>query len=415
MVNRRVVVTGMAGITSLGSEWGSVRDAIFASRSGVAQMEQWENIAGLETRLAAPVPDFEQPAHYPRKMVRSMGRLSLLATRATELALADAELLGDPLLGDGTTGIAYGSSNGSPAAVGVYGDRIVGQQTTRGIGANDYIQLMSHTCAANLAQFFGVRGRILSTCTACTSASQGIGYAFEAVRNGYQDVMIGGGAEELHVMEAAVFDILYNSSTRNDEPHLTPRPFDSTRDGLVVGEGAGTFIVEDLEHARARGAPIHGEILGFGTNCDGDHLTHPSPRGMEAVMRLALNDAQIETAEVAYLNAHGTATEVGDIAESAATYAVFGDGVPVSTLKGHLGHTLGACGALEAWITLKMISEGWAAPTLNLTEVDSRCAALDYVREKPREIACGIAMTNNFAFGGINTSLLLRPWPQAER
>jgi 3-oxoacyl-[acyl-carrier-protein] synthase II len=273
---------------------------------------------------------------------------------------------------------------------------------------------MSHTCAANLAQFFEVRGRILSTCTACTSGSQGIGYAFEAVKNGYQEVMIGGGAEELHVMEAAVFDILYSASTRNQEPHLTPRPFDEKRDGLVVGEGAGTFVLENLEHAQARQATIYGEIRGFGTNCDGQHLTHPSPQGMEQVMRLALKSAELDPCDIHYVNAHGTATEVGDIAESAATHAVFGDKVPVSTLKGHLGHTLGACGALEAWITLEMLTEAWAAPTLNLDDIDPRCAPLDYIRSVPRPLNGSTAMSNNFAFGGINTSLILQSWSEED-
>jgi 3-oxoacyl-[acyl-carrier-protein] synthase II len=413
-MNRRVVITGMAGLTSLGTDWETVRQSLREARSGVTHMGAWDRIEGLQTRLAAPVVGFEQPAHYPRKKTRSMGRLSLLATRATELALNSAGLLGSPLLTDGTTGIAYGSSNGSPTAVGLYGDRIVGKETTRGIGANDYVQLMSHTCAANLAQFFEVRGRILSTCTACTSGSQGIGYAFEAVKNGYQEVMIGGGAEELHVMEAAVFDILYSASTRNQEPHLTPRPFDEKRDGLVVGEGAGTFVLENLEHAQARQATIYGEIRGFGTNCDGQHLTHPSPQGMEQVMRLALKSAELDPCDIHYVNAHGTATEVGDIAESAATHAVFGDKVPVSTLKGHLGHTLGACGALEAWITLEMLTEAWAAPTLNLDDIDPRCAPLDYIRSVPRPLSGSTAMSNNFAFGGINTSLILQSWSEAD-
>ncbi len=172
--------------------------------------------------------------------------------------------------------------------------------------------------------------------------------------------MITGGAEEFHQIDAAVFDILYATSTRNDEPESTPRPFDAARDGLVVGEGAGTLVLEELEHARARGARILAEVIGYGTNCDGAHVTNPDAGSMERVMRLALEDAGCAASEIDYVNAHGTATEVGDVAESQATFAVFGDGVPVSTVKGYIGHTLGACGALEAWITIEMMRDGLA-------------------------------------------------------
>jgi 3-oxoacyl-[acyl-carrier-protein] synthase II len=269
---------------------------------------------------------------------------------------------------------------------------------------------MSHTTAANIANFFGVRGRIIPTSSACTSGSQGIGYGYEAIRYGKQDVMLTGGAEELAAMDAVVFDVLYAASTRNDEPGRTPRPFDVARDGTVVGEGAGCLVLEELGCAQRRGARIYAEIVGFGTNCDGCHLTNPDPDGMEQAMRLGLADAEIEAEAVDYVNAHGTGTETGDIAESRATHAVFGSRTPVSSLKGHLGHTLGACGALEAWMTVGMMCEGKVAPTLNLIDVDERCGALDYVKGKPRELPIDIAVSNNFAFGGVNTSLVFKRW-----
>jgi 3-oxoacyl-[acyl-carrier-protein] synthase II len=188
---------------------------------------------------------------------------------------------------------------------------------------------MSHTCAANLGQFFQIRGRVIPTCSACTSGSQGVGYGYEAVRYGKQTLMVAGGAEELHVIDAAVFDIMFATSTRNDVPKTTPRPFDRDRDGLVVGEGAGTLILEDLEHALARGARIYAEIVGYGTNCDGNHVTSPSQDGMAKVMELALADAGLTPEQIGYVNAHGTSTEVGDIAESGATHQVFGERVPI--------------------------------------------------------------------------------------
>jgi 3-oxoacyl-[acyl-carrier-protein] synthase II len=407
-MSRRVVVTGMAGLSPIGSDWKTVRDALPTGRSGVQRMAEWDEIDGLETRLGAPVRDFNPPDHYGRKKTRAMGRLSLMATRASELALLDAGLLDDPILGSGRCGVSYGSSSGSPAGMSVYGRQLYAGRTTRGIGANAYLQLMSHTCAANIALFFGLKGRVIPACTACTSGSQGIGFAFEAIRYGQQDVMLAGGAEELDEMVATVFDILFASSTRNDEPDQTPRPFDTERDGLVAGEGAGTFVLEDLERARGRGAPIYAEVLGFGTTCDGVHLTTPDPGGMERAMRAALDDAGIPVSEVGYVNAHATATERGDIAESQATHAVFGDTIPVSTLKGHMGHTLGACGALETWMSVEMMREGWIAPTLHLAAVDERCAPLDYVRGQTRRLDFDTLVANNFAFGGVNTSLVLR-------
>lgn len=409
-MNRRVVVTGMAGLSPIGKDWKEVRSALFEGRSGVCRIDEWDDIEGLETHVGAPVRDFSTPTDYPRKKTRSMGRVSVLSTRATELALEDAGLRDDPVITSGRTGVSHGSSSGSPPALGVYASQLFTGRTTRGISANDFLQLMSHTTAANIANFFGVRGRIIPTSSACTSGSQGIGYGYESIRYGQQDVMLTGGAEELAAMDAVVFDVLYAASTRNDDPSRTPRPFDVARDGTVVGEGAGCLVLEELEFAQRRGARIYAEILGFGTNCDGCHLTNPDPDGMERAMRLGLADAGIDAGAVDYVNAHGTGTETGDIAESQATHAVFGSRTPLSSLKGHLGHTLGACGALEAWMTLGMMCEGKVAPTLNLIDVDERCGALDYVIGAPREVPIDIAVSNNFAFGGVNTSLVFKRW-----
>ena len=410
-MKRRVVVTGMAGLSPLGSDWPGVRAGLLAGRSGVRVMPEWDAYEGLDTRLGAPVPDFAVPPNYPRKKVRSMGRVALLATRATELALADAGLTGADVVTNGSTGLAYGSTSGSPPAMEIYAANFYVKRSIKGIAGTDYLQFMSHTCAANLAQFFGITGRVIPTCSACTAGSQGIGYAYEAIVSGRQTVMVAGGAEELHAVNAAVFDVMFATSKRNEEPERTPRPFDRHRDGLVVGEGAGTFVLEDLEHARARGARIYAELVGFGTNGDGTHITNPDVRGMQTVMELALKDAGRAPGDIGYVNAHGTATEAGDIAESEATYRVFGNRVPISSLKSFLGHTLGAGGALEAWISIMMLREDWFAPTLNLDEPDPRCAPLDYVREAPRELRVEHVMSNNFAFGGVNTSLIFRRWP----
>jgi 3-oxoacyl-[acyl-carrier-protein] synthase II len=406
---KRVVVTGFGALSPLGHDWPDVRAALKSLRNAVEVIDEWKAYEGLHTQLGARARPFELPAHYNRKSTRSMGRVALMATRASELALIDAGLLGDPLVRGGQMGIAYGSSAGTPAAIGDFG-RMIKDKTTEGINANTYIKMMAHTAAVNIGVFFGVTGRVITTSSACTSGSQGIGYAFEAIQSGRQVAMLAGGAEELDATEAAVFDTLFATSTRNGEPQLTPRPFDAKRDGLVLGEGACTLVLEELGHARARGARIHAEVLGWGTNADGTHVTHPHPETMAQAMRLALADAGLGPGAIGYVNAHGTATEQGDLAESKATHDVLGGRVPVSSLKSYMGHTLGACGALEAWMTIEMMREGWFAPTLNLDEPDPRCAPIDHVTGAGRALETDIVMSNNFAFGGINTSLVFRRW-----
>jgi 3-oxoacyl-[acyl-carrier-protein] synthase II len=407
-MSTRVVVTGASGVTSLGNTWADIKENMLAGKNGVRVMEDWKTIDGLNCVLAAPVIDFEVPSHYKRKQIRAMGRVAKLATVATEQALEAAGLLGSEVLSSGRTGIAYGSCFGSSQAVldlaGIFYENAV-----RKLNATTYVKAMSHTCAVNLALFFGVTGRMIPTSSACTSSSQGIGYAYESIKNGYQDVMIAGGAEELCPSQTAVFDTLYATTQQNDTPHLTPRPFDKDRDGLVIGEGASTLVLESLEHATARGANILAELVGFGTNCDATHITQPAAVTMQKAIELALEDAALSPDDIGFVSAHGTATDRGDIAESEATNAVFGERIPVSSLKSYFGHTLGACGALEAWLGIHMMNEGIFLPTLNLTEVDERCAKLDYIT-KPTTLECPYFMSNNFAFGGVNTSLVFRQY-----
>ncbi|WAK04241.1 beta-ketoacyl-ACP synthase [Methylobacter sp. YRD-M1] len=403
---RRVVVTGMAGISPIGNDWPQVATRLKAQATGIRYMSDWEKYRGLNTRLAAPA-EFTKPAHYTRKQTRSMGRIALLAVYATELALADAGLLGDPCLSGGQTGISYGSSAGSLEAVAEFGNMLI-NHAVDGLNATSYIRMMGHTAPVNIGLFFGINGRIYTTSSACTSGSQGIGYAYEAIRHGYQTVMVAGGAEELSASEAAVFDTLFATCIRNDEPHRRPRPFDRDRDGLVIGEGAGTLILEEREHALARGARIYAEVAGFGTNSDGLHVTQPNSESMQIAMRLALQDAGLEAADIGYISAHGTATDHGDIAESHATAAVFGSRTPISAMKSYTGHTLGACGALEAWAAIRMMNEGWFHPTVNLDNIDPKCAELDYITGDIRLLECDHIMSNNFAFGGINTSLIFK-------
>lgn len=401
------MVTGMAGVTALGNSWGEVSDKMRRGVTGVRVMGAWEDIRGLNTRLGVPVDSFEVPVRFKRKQLRGAGRVSRLALAATEGALESAGLLGEGVVASGETGVAYGSSTGSVDAVLEFGV-LVRERSTHALNSTSYIRMMSHTTAVNISVIYQTQGRVIPTSSACTSGSLSIGYAYEAIKHGYQTVMLAGGAEELDATEAAVFDTLYATSLMNERPGETPRPFDKDRDGLVIGEGAGTLVLEELGHARARGAVILAEVIGFGTNSDGRHVTHPSQATMEVVMRKACDDAGILPSEVGYISAHAAATVIGDATESRATAAVFGGETPISSLKSYFGHSLGACGAIEAWLAIEGMNEGWFPATCNLEEVDAKCAELDYIMGEAREVRCDTVMSNNFAFGGINTSLVFR-------
>lgn len=406
---KRVVVTGMAATTPIGQNWAEVAARLDNMQTGIAYMPDWEKYDGLRTRLAAPVTDFSLPPHYTRKVTRSMGRGSMMAARVSELALEEAGLIGHEVLENGATGVSYGSSSGSPDAITDFGTMLINHSTGT-LNANTYIKMMPHTAAVNLAVFFHLKGRVHTTCSACTSGSQGIGYAYEAIRYGLQTCMVAGGMEELSATQAAVFDTLFATSTKNDTPQSTPAPFDSSRDGLVIGEGAATLVLEELEHAQARGATILAEIVGYATNCDGTHVTQPSRETMRVAMQQALADAGLPAGEIGYISAHGTATDRGDVAESQATGDIFGKRVPISSIKSFTGHTLGGCGAIEAWSSILMMNNERFHATANLKQVDPECAELDYIQGGSRALSTEYVMSNNFAFGGINTSLVFRRW-----
>lgn len=406
-MRRRVVVTGTGVVSALGIGVPAFQKRLHVLKNAVRCLPELEKYRGLNAHLGAPVIGFSPPPHFTRKVLRTMGPVSVLAVVSAEEALAQAGLLGDEVLHSGRAGVAYGSSSGSIEPLADFYTMIVTNEVKR-ITSSTYIKIMSQTCAVNLSLYFKTIGRLYPTGTACTSGSLAVGLAYEAIKFGLQDVMIAGGAEEFSPTQVAVFDTLYATSTRNDVPERVPAPFDVSRDGLVIGEGAGTLILEEYERAKARGAEILAEVVGFGSNTDGTHITQPSPRTMANALRGALDDAQIAPEVVGYVSAHGTATHQGDIAESAATHEVFGGNVPISALKSYIGHTLGACGSLEAIAAIYMQREKWFHPTLNLENVDPACAPLDYIRGEGREISTPYVMSNNFAFGGINTSLIFR-------
>jgi len=408
-MKKRVVITGGSIVSALGSEWPEILAKLKEGKNCVRKMDEWEKYARMNTKLAVPV-DFTMP-DYPRKKTRGLGRVAKLALVSADRALANAGInQDDPELKNGRCGIAYGSSMGSIDSIMDFYSMLVNDDVTK-MTATTYIKAMPQTCAANIGVFFGLTGRIITTNTACTSSSQAIGFAYETIKNGLQDIMLAGGAEELSPADAAVFDTLFAASSKNDSPKKTPAAYDKNRDGLVIGEGAGTLILEEYEHAVKRGAKIIAEIAGFGTNTDGTHITQPNRNTMGIAMKLALEDAGLDPALIAYVNTHGTATDTGDVAESWATADVFQRPVPASTLKNYIGHTLGACGVIEAWIAINMMKEKWFCPNLNLEELDPRCGPLDYITGNGRDIDGEYIMSNNFAFGGINTSLIFRNLP----
>ncbi len=411
MADRRVVVTGMGVTAPIGHCLTETVSALKEGRHGIRRMPEWDFIGDLHGRLGSTVDGLDLKKLYPRKKRRTMGKLAMLAVHASEQAVVQSGL-SEEMLVSGRTGVAFGSTSGSGEETERFSMPLVTPpHEMRGLQSNAYFRLMTHSCAVNVGQFFKVRGRIESTCTACTSGSQGIGRAYELIVAGKQDAMICGGAEEMHYMSAVTFDLLMATSHKyNDTPDLAPRPFDANRDGLVIGEGAGGFVLEEYEHAKARGATILAEVAGYASNCDGADLTAPRQEGMRRVMELALEDAALNASQIDYVCAHGTGTEIGDIAESQATHALFGGDTPFASLKGYVGHTLGACGAIEAAWCVAMMRGGFLAACRNLDEVDPQCAPLDYVTET-REARSQIFMNNNFAFGGINTSMVLVPSP----
>ena len=404
---KRVVITGMALASPLGCTREKAFESLLTLKNCVEYCPELEQYERLNAKLCAPVKDFVIPEHFNRKVLRTMGPVSVMSVATAEEALRDAGLLGDEIITNGQTGVSYGSSSGSLEPLIDFHSLQVSKEV-KNVNSGTYVKMMAQTTAVNLSLYFKTTGRLIPTSTACTSGSMGIGYAYEAIKYGHQTVMLAGGAEELHVSQIAVFDTLYATSQKNSTPNLTPSPFDRNRDGLVIGEGAGTLVLEEYEHAKKRGAKIYAEIIGFGTSTDGTHITSPNQNTMKNALALALKDANISPDEIGYVNAHGTATIHGDVAETNATYEIFKRPVPISSLKSYTGHTLGACGAIEAILSIDMAHKKWFAPTINLNEVDEKCGALDYIKVEGREIDTRLIMSNNFAFGGINTSLIFK-------
>lgn len=405
---RRVVITGIGLHTPLGNSYDELYNNLLEEKSGISYVEKWEKVSHLGTKIAGLVKDVDFKG-IPRKFRRSMDRVAQLSALSTFDAIEDA-FLDQSIISSKRCGIAFGSTMGGNETLFDYIPEIKEKMSFREQNSMGFLKIMSHTVAANLAQMFSIKGRNIPTCSACTSSSQAIGAGYESIKYGMSDVMICGGAEGLHYLAAGVFDIMGAASTKhNNEPEIASRPFDETRDGLVLGEGSGAIVLEELEFALSRGAKIYGEVIGYATSCDGSHITTPSKDGMMQVMKTSLDDAKINADYVDYINAHATATQMGDIAESEATFNLFGSDTPVSSTKGHMGHLLGACGVIESIICLIALNKSFLPKTMNFNSLDKECANINVLgRNLQKNIT--IAMNNNFAFGGINSSLIFKKY-----
>ncbi len=360
---KRVAITGMGIISPIGNNIDTVFDSLVSGYSGIKKMNEWRKLEGLNSFIAGIVGGLE-PKKINRRHRRTMGRMAVMASLATMDAVSDANLTENDITSL-RTGLVMGSTTGSTGAIEeMFGNFI----KTGGFNLQEgttFMKVMSHSIAANVAAMLGIKGRLLAPCSACASSTQAIGLGYETIKDGYQDIMICGGADDLHSSTAGVFDILHSASrSYNDTPEKTPKPFDKNRDGLVVSEGSAVVILEEYERAVARGAEIYGELAGYGTCCDGRHMTSPSSEAMLSCMNLAMESAGIDASNLDYINAHATGTILGDIAESAAVRKLVGDNVPISGTKGYTGHTLAASGAMEVIFCILMMQNGVIIPTL---------------------------------------------------
>jgi 3-oxoacyl-[acyl-carrier-protein] synthase II len=405
------VITGLGAVTPIGNSPAEFWQSLLAGRCGIGPITHFD-ASRHDCRIAGEVKGFDPLDYLDRKDVKRTDRFVHLAMAATRQALEDADFRITALNAE-QVGVILGT--------GIGGIRVLEEQQTI------YLQkgpdrcspfmvpmMIANMAAGHLAIHFGAKGPNSCTVTACASGSNAIGDAFRLIQRGEVQAAITGGTEAaVTPLSMAGFSAMKALSTRNDTPEQACRPFDRDRDGFVMGEGAGILVLEELEHARARGAKIYAEIVGYGLTCDAHHMTNPAPGGEGAAraMRLALKDAGLQPGDVQHINAHATSTPVGDIAEVQAIKSVFGEHAPrlaISATKSMTGHLLGGAGGIATVATALAIHHGWVPPTLNLDNPDPECEGLDFVPHKGRQMAVEAALVNAFGFGGHNVTLALR-------
>lgn len=410
-MKHRVVITGMSVVTALGKDLDTFWSNLNAGKSGVSNIESFD-VSEYPTRIAAEIKDFNAEDYIDRKDARKMDRFVQFAVVASKQAVADSGLnIGEGIDPD-RVGVSIGSGIGG---LGTWEDQhqILMEKGPKRVSPFFIPMMIANMASGQVSIVTGAKGPNVAAVTACATASNAIGDSYKMIQRGDADAMICGGAEAtIRPTGLAGFSALRAMSTRNDEPHRASRPFDTGRDGFVMGEGSGVLVLESLEHAVARGAHIYGEIIGYGMSGDAYHMTEPDPDGAKRCMERAIRDAGIAPEEVDYINAHGTSTPVGDKSETKAIKMTFGDHaykLAVSSTKSMTGHLLGAAGGIEAVICALTLKNGVIMPTINLENQDPECD-LDYVPNEPRKADVRIALSNSFGFGGHNATIIMKKY-----
>ncbi|MGM1045328.1 3-oxoacyl-[acyl-carrier-protein] synthase II [Paenibacillus uliginis N3/975] len=412
-MNQRVVVTGMGVMTSLGQDLETFWNSLMSGKSGVSHVEAFD-VSGYTTQIAASVKDFNPEDYMDRKEARKMDRFVQFAVAAGSKALENSGIKIGVNAEAERVGVSIGSGIGG---LGTWEDQhnILLEKGPKRVSPFFIPMMIANMASGQMSINLGAKGPNTTQVTACATGSHSIGDSFRLIQRGDADVMVCGGAEAtIRPTGMAGFCAMRAMSTRNDEPEKASRPFDTGRDGFVMGEGAGVLILESLEHAQKRGAKIYAEVIGYGLSADAYHITEPNPDGAARCMKMAIRDAGITPEDIDYINAHGTSTPVGDRSETKAVKMALGDHaykVAVSSTKSMTGHLLGAAGGVEAVICALSLGNQTIVPTINLEDQDPECD-LDYVPNKPRKAELNVVMSNSFGFGGHNATIILKKYAE---
>ncbi|MBP1156046.1 MULTISPECIES: beta-ketoacyl-ACP synthase II [unclassified Paenibacillus] len=408
-MKQRVVITGLGVMSSLGRDLETFWASLLAGKSGVSPIESFD-VREYPTRIAAEIKDFNPEEYFDKKEARRMDRFVQFAVAASLMALKDSGLNIKEQTDPERVGVYVGSGIGG-LSTWEEQHKILLEKGPKRVSPFFIPMMIANMASGQISMMTGAKGPNSTAVTACATGTHSIGDAFKKIQYGDADVMICGGAEAtISPTGVAGFCALRAMSTRNDEPEKASRPFDTGRDGFVMGEGAGILILESLEHATQRGARIYGEVIGYGMSGDAHHMTDPDPDGAARCMVKAIQDAGIPFEAIDYINAHGTSTPVGDKSETTAVKKAFGDHaykLAVSSTKSMTGHLLGAAGGVEALICALALKHGTIPPTINLEDQDPECD-LDYVPNVPRQADLHVVMSNSFGFGGHNATLILK-------
>ena len=405
---RRIVVTGVGVVSPLANDVESFWTRLTAGESGIHELSTLDT-EGYKVHFGGDIPDFSISEYVEAREAKRLDRFTQFAVHAGTQAIRDSKIDLDQV-DRAKCGVILGSGIGGLGEIETQIEKMLSRGPDR-VSPFTVPKMMLNAAGGNLSITYGFKGPNYAVATACASATNAMGDALRSVRLGETDMVITGGTEAaITRMGLAAFQNMKALSTRNDEPSAASRPFDADRDGFVLGEGAGLLVFEELEHAKARGAKIYAEVLGYGTTSDAGHITAPDPEGhgAAAAMRAAIDDAGVSTDDVDYINAHGTSTPLGDKAETQAIKAVFGEHAyktKISSTKSALGHSLGASGGIEAVILCKTIETGTIAPTINYETPDPECD-LDYTPNSSVPYDVKVAMSNSFGFGGHNACVV---------